>query len=50
MHGLDVADHPKLRSFYKNNTVENIEQFEARILTTYTDILAQYAGKKILIV
>ncbi len=50
MHGLDVADHPKLRSFYKNNATENIEQFEARIVVAYTDILKQYAGKKILIV
>ncbi len=50
MHGLDVADHPKLRSFYKNNATENIEQFEARITAAYTDILEQYAGKKILIV
>ena len=42
MHGLDVADHPKLRSFYKNNATENIEQFEARITAAYTDILEQY--------
>ncbi len=42
MHGLDVADHPRLRSFYKNNTVENIAQFEKRIIIAYQNILEQY--------
>ena len=50
MHGLDVADHPRLRSFYKNNSVENIEQFEARILAAYENVLTKYRGKRILIV
>lgn len=38
MHGIDSADkknHPALRKIYKNNSVENIEQFEARILRAY---------------
>lgn len=49
-HDADVADHPTLRSFYKNNSEENLEQFETRILSTYEKLLAQYQGKKILIV
>ncbi len=35
---------------YKNNSVENIEQFEQRILSAYEDILEKHRGKKILIV
>ena len=50
MHGLDVTDHAQLRSFYKNNAVENIEQFEKRILAAYSNLLKKYAGKQILIV
>lgn len=53
MHGIDSADsknHPELRKIYKNNSVENIEQFEARILTAYEKLIAKYRGKRILIV
>lgn len=50
MHGIDIDDHPKLRSYYKNNSVENIEQFEERVLSAYQDILEQYRGKRVLIV
>lgn len=50
MRNVDVSDHPALRRFYKNNSTENIEQFEERIIGAYTDILRQYEGKKILIV
>ena len=44
------ADMITLRKAYKNNSVENIEQFEKRILAAYENILQKYAGKKILIV
>lgn len=44
------ADMVTLRKAYKNNSVENIEQFEKRILAAYENILQKYAGKKILIV
>lgn len=47
--GKDVS-HVELRKLYKNNSVENIEQFEKRILSTYEDILIKYRGKKILII
>ena len=50
MHDIDVGDHPRLRSFYKNNSTENITQFEERILSAYTNVLEKYAGKKILII
>lgn len=50
MHGVDSADHATLRSHYKNNTTENLEQFEERILLTYTEILQQFSGKRILII
>lgn len=51
MHGLPAdTPHPELRKHYKNNSVENIEQFEERILATYEAILEKYRGKKILIV
>lgn len=50
MHNADVSDHATLRSYYKNNSTENVEQFEERIIGAYTDILSQYSGKKILIV
>jgi broad specificity phosphatase PhoE len=49
-HCVDVADHPKLRSYYKNNSLENLEAFEKRINDAYADILEKYRGKKILIV
>ena len=42
--------HTELRKLYKNNSSENIEQFEARILTAYENILTKHAGKRILIV
>lgn len=45
----EVTD-AQIRTLYKNNSVENIEQFENRILTSYEDILAKYKGKKILII
>ncbi len=49
--GLSQDCDPKdLRKAYKNNSEENMEQFEERILTTYEKILAKYKGKKVLIV
>lgn len=51
MWGLSPdAQHAELRKLYKNNSVENIEQFEARILSAYTALLNKYQGKKVLIV
>ncbi|MBC7503764.1 histidine phosphatase family protein, partial [Candidatus Gracilibacteria bacterium] len=51
MGGLPVdTSHVELRKLYKNNSSENIAQFEERILTTYENILTKYAGKRILIV
>ena len=50
IHSTDVTDHPTLRSFYKNNTTENIEQFETRIIGAYEKLLQEHKGKKILIV
>jgi isoleucyl-tRNA synthetase len=50
MHNLDTSDHATLRKHYKNNTTENIEQFETRILATYQEILEKYKNKKILII
>jgi isoleucyl-tRNA synthetase len=44
------TSHVELRKLYKNNSVENIAQFEERILRTYENILKKYAGKRILIV
>ena len=44
------APHTELRKLYKNNSSENIAQFEARILTAYENILTKHAGKRILIV
>ncbi len=46
----DASDHIALRKIYKNNSVENLEQFEKRIITTYEELLEKYKGKKILIV
>jgi isoleucyl-tRNA synthetase len=46
----DAQDHETLRKSYKNNTTENINQFEERILSAYKDLLEAHAGKKILIV
>lgn len=43
-------DSIKMRKIVKNNSVENVEQFENRILSAYENILKKYAGKKILIV
>lgn len=49
--GLPVdASHIELRKLYKNNSVENIEKFEKRIITSYENILEKYKGKKVLIV
>ena len=51
MHNLPKdTPHPELRKLYKNNSIENIEQFEARILKAYENILAKYKGKRVLIV
>ncbi len=44
------TSHVELRKLYKNNSSENIAQFEERILATYENILTKYAGKRILIV
>lgn len=44
------TSHVELRKLYKNNSVENIEQFESRIIKTYEEIFTKYAGKRILIV
>ena len=45
-----TENHPNIRKIYKNNSTENIEQFEKRILAAYEDILRKYKGKKVLIV
>ena len=50
MHDADPADHPTLRKYYKNNSTENLEQFEERILGAYKEILEKYKDKKILII
>jgi len=50
MSGKNPENHAELRKVYKNNSIENIEQFEKRILTTYEEILKKYKGKKVLIV
>lgn len=51
MHNLPKdTPHSELRKLYKNNSVENIEQFEARILGTYENVLAKYKWKRVLIV
>ena len=42
--------HSELRKLYKNNSVENIEQFETRILGAYENMLAKYKWKRVLIV
>ena len=47
---IDIANHPKLRSYYKNNSVENVSQYEERIIKAYVDILQKYKWKKVLIV
>lgn len=41
---------PQIRTMYKNNSLENIEKFEMRILMGYKNILEKYSGKKVLIV
>ena len=51
MAGFAVdTSHIELRKVYKNNSAENIEQFEARIIKTYQDVLIKYKGKRVLIV
>ncbi|MBX9808806.1 class I tRNA ligase family protein, partial [Candidatus Gracilibacteria bacterium] len=50
MHDIDRTDHATLRKYYKNNTTENIKQFEERILNSYKEILETYKNKKILII
>jgi hypothetical protein len=50
LHNIDPTDHVALRRIYKNNTTENIEQFDARIQAAYTALLEKYKGKKVLIV
>lgn len=51
MHNLPKdTPHSELRKLYKNNSIENIEQFEARILGAYENVLAKYKGKRVLIV
>lgn len=46
---LDASD-TELRKVYKNNSVENIEKFEDRILAAYENALSKYKWKKVLIV
>ncbi len=53
MGGISSAEkeqHHNLRKIYKNNSVENIEQFEKRIIEAYRDILEKNKWKNILIV
>jgi broad specificity phosphatase PhoE len=50
MVNANVEDHHTLRRFYKENSVENMAQFEERILRGYSELLGKYKGKKILIV
>ena len=45
-----VVTDSQIRTMYKNNSLENIEKFEKRILAGYENILEKYSGKKILIV
>ncbi len=45
-----VVTDAQIRTMYKNNSLENIEKFEKRILKGYEDTLKRYPGKKILIV
>lgn len=44
------ANHPELRKIYKNNSTENLEQFEKRIMRAYESVLEKYQWKKVLIV
>lgn len=44
------APHIELRKLYKNNSVENIDQFEKRIISAYQDVLKKYKGKRVLMV
>lgn len=44
------ASHQDLRKIYKNNSIENIEQFEARIITAYQKFLQEHEGKRVLLV
>lgn len=46
----NTENHPALRKIYKNNSEENIEQFETRILSAYEDVLQKYKGKRVFIV
>ena len=49
--GMDEdTPHAEIRKIYKNNSLENLEQFEKRIEEAYQSILSEYAGKRILIV
>ena len=50
MLDIDVSDHSSLRRHYKENSVENMEQFEKRIFEGYDILKTKYKGKKILIV
>ncbi|MDD2693842.1 MAG: class I tRNA ligase family protein [Candidatus Gracilibacteria bacterium] len=51
MKGLPTdTSHVELRKIYKNNSAENLEQFEKRILAAYEDVLAKYKGKRVLII
>lgn len=53
MNGISSAEsenHTALRRLYKNNSEENILQFEKRILSAYGDVIAKYKNKRILIV
>ena len=49
--GMDEdTAHSEIRKIYKNNSKENLEQFEKRIENAYQSILKEYSGKRILIV
>ncbi len=41
MNPVEVTD-AQIRTLYKNNSLENIEKFENRILAGYENILSKY--------
>ena len=49
----DLKDFDTFRRFIKdkkNNGIESVEEFDARVLEAYRDIIRTYEGKNILIV
>ncbi len=43
MIGVDVSDTESLRRAYKNNSIEDVDQYEAFILREYQRVLDTYA-------